>query len=58
MEACPQCRSRDLVGFTLAPAGQALRFAHCRTCEHRWWADPDGGALRLPSVLEKIASAA
>jgi hypothetical protein len=55
MDSCPHCRSRDLVGFTLAPTGQPLRFAHCRSCEHRWWTDLEGGAaIRLPDVLTQI----
>jgi hypothetical protein len=55
MTACPQCRSSDLVGFTLAPTGQPLRFSHCRGCEHRWWTDlEEGTAIHLPDVLTHI----
>jgi hypothetical protein len=59
METCPHCRSRDVVGFTLAPKGHPLRFGHCRGCEHRWWTDPQGGAtIRLPDVLDHIGGRA
>ena len=55
MNRCPRCRSGDLVGFTLAPSGQRLYFAHCRSCEHRWWTSlAEGAAVRLPDVLDKI----
>lgn len=57
MDMCPHCQSPDLVGFTLSPSGQQLRFAHCRACEHRWWGSAaDGGALVLDDVLERIAA--
>lgn len=58
MDTCPQCRSTDLVGFTLAPAGETLRFSHCRDCEHHWWTTVEESAIHLPDVLERIGSRA
>jgi hypothetical protein len=59
MQTCPHCRSGDLVGFTLAPAGQPLRFNHCRSCEHRWWTDlEEGTSVRLRKVLDQIGGRA
>jgi hypothetical protein len=59
METCVHCRSGDVVGFTLAPKGQPLRFCHCRSCEHRWWTDPRGGtAVPLTAVLDHIGGRA
>lgn len=58
MPNCPNCRSNDVVGFTLSPAGQALRFTHCRDCEHRWWIGrEEAAALRLPDVLATLSAA-
>jgi hypothetical protein len=58
VDICPNCRSRDVVGFALAPAGQPLRFSHCRGCEHRWWTETEGGStVRLPDVLDHMRPA-
>ncbi len=59
MTACPSCTSTDVVGFTLAPKGEPLRFTHCRNCEHRWWgATAHDDTLSLPDVLGRIGAAA
>jgi hypothetical protein len=55
MSTCRSCASQDVVGFTLAPSGEPLRFTHCRNCEHHWWqAASDDGGLALVEVLERI----
>lgn len=59
MTTCPSCSSSDVVGFTLAPRGEVLRFSHCRACEHRWWQAADAEiTLGLPDVLGRIGTAA
>lgn len=55
METCPRCESQDLVGFAISPTGKSLWFSHCRSCEHRWWAESDGDVVRLPDVLEHLS---
>jgi hypothetical protein len=58
MSTCPSCCSPDVIGFTLTPAAEPMRFRSCRSCEHRWWEhQPSGDELVLSDVLERIATA-
>ena len=57
MHNCEKCRSTDLVKVAMTLSGGPVTFTHCRSCEHRSWADADAGhRLGLPHVLEKVAS--
>jgi formate dehydrogenase maturation protein FdhE len=57
MTTCPACTSSDVVGFTLAPKGEPLRFTHCRNCEHRWWeSTAEHDTVALDRVLSHIAA--
>lgn len=58
MHACPRCRSTDLVLIDLKPDNDALRFASCRACEHRWWSRPEATAqVALPEVYAAVGAA-
>lgn len=58
MSTCPSCHSPNVLGFTLAPAGDPMRFKSCRACEHRWWEhEGSGDELVLSDVLDRIATA-
>jgi hypothetical protein len=47
-----------VVGFDLAPQGEAVRFTHCRNCEHRWWRQAaQASPVGLDVVLDRIAAA-
>lgn len=57
MTRCPYCSGTNLVQIDLAPAGRLVRFATCRSCEHRWWMDTLGaGELTLDDVLTAVSS--
>ncbi len=56
MAACEKCSSTNLVTVALTVRGDAVDFAHCRACEHRWWRDATAGTvITLPDVLTKVA---
>lgn len=56
-QSCPQCRSADLVDVQISLREGAVRFEHCRNCEHRWWTDAEQqSVINLGDVLDKVAT--
>ncbi|HVL99806.1 MAG TPA: hypothetical protein VM324_10995 [Egibacteraceae bacterium] len=52
MNRCVKCGSPDLFEIDLTVVEGPAHFTHCRACEHRYWAEPDGStALELSQLL-------
>lgn len=57
MSACSKCTSTDMVRIAMTLGGGEVTFCHCRRCENRQWHSAENGShLRLPEVLDKVAS--
>ena len=55
---CPSCRSHDILSIGITPAGRAMTFSTCRSCEHKWWVDATVSVeLGLSEVLSSVAAA-
>jgi uncharacterized protein YlaI len=56
-QPCSNCRSADVVDVQISLRDGAVRFYHCRSCEHRWWTDTEQeSVIELGDVLGKVGT--